>query len=301
MDWTTFPSVILAVLALIACVFAVSYTFVVVRDQRKKSLPIVDKNFWNVNKYSCSKHGSLEEETEYAWRTANGADKIVVYTDLTLWDPLRHDHTRVAWILEPEAIHPEPYRKLREMGDAHPFVAVLVSCRNSGISREVYVPNAMTHIPGKYQGLYHRKTKSVCIFASGKNGTDGHKLRNKASQIVPEPDRYGAAHNRYVKLKSDVLPAYLYCIAIENSKVAGYFSEKIIDCFLCGVVPIYWGDPEINKVFDTRGIIPYEHGMTIPDATEYAKRLPYIRRNYETALQYRDERRVFELIRNIRI
>lgn len=295
MDW----SALLAILALVTCALAASYVFVVVKDSRKQTLPIVDRNFWQVNNYSCSKHGSLDEETEYAWRTANGADKVVVYTDLTLWQPLRHDHKRIAWILEPEAIHPDPYRKLREMGDAHPFVAVLVSCRNSGISREIYVPNAMTHIPRRYQSLEHRKTKSVCIFASGKNGTEGHKLRNKAGDVVPEPDRYGAAHGRRVKFKSDVLPAYRFCIAIENCSVAGYFSEKIIDCFLCGVVPIYWGDPEIGKVFDERGIVRFEHGMNMPGHEEYERRLPYIKRNYETAQQYRDERRVFEKIKNI--
>ncbi len=30
-------------------------------------------------------------------------------------------------------------------------------------------------------------------------------------------------------------------IQVENSQIDTYFTEKLLDCFLTGTVPIYWG------------------------------------------------------------
>ena len=50
----------------------------------------------------------------------------------------------------------------------------------------------------------------------------------------------------------------MFSIVIENSRSDYYFSEKLIDCFECGTIPIYWGMPSINKFFDMDGIITFE-------------------------------------------
>ncbi|MCK5173180.1 MAG: hypothetical protein KAR47_07305, partial [Planctomycetes bacterium] len=44
-------------------------------------------------------------------------------------------------------------------------------------------------------------------------------------------------------------------IAIENVKRDFYFTEKLIDCFVTGAVPIYWGCPNIGKYFNLDGMI----------------------------------------------
>jgi hypothetical protein len=46
---------------------------------------------------------------------------------------------------------------------------------------------------------------------------------------------------------------------VENCKEDNYFSEKLIDCLLCGTVPIYWGAPDISEYFDTRGMIIFNN------------------------------------------
>jgi len=48
---------------------------------------------------------------------------------------------------------------------------------------------------------------------------------------------------------------HMFHLAIENCSEPNYHSEKIIDCFLMGVVPLYYGDPCIGDWFDPRGII----------------------------------------------
>ena len=48
--------------------------------------------------------------------------------------------------------------------------------------------------------------------------------------------------------KYEILKKYKFSICYENvSGVEGYITEKIFDCFKCGVVPIYLGPKEISK------------------------------------------------------
>ena len=42
---------------------------------------------------------------------------------------------------------------------------------------------------------------------------------------------------------------------MENTETPFYYSEKILDCFLSGTIPIYYGCPNIEKFFNTDGII----------------------------------------------
>lgn len=49
--------------------------------------------------------------------------------------------------------------------------------------------------------------------------------------------------------KQQVLQDYRFTIAFENSELPGYTTEKVIDAWLAGSVPIYWGNPEILADF----------------------------------------------------
>lgn len=47
--------------------------------------------------------------------------------------------------------------------------------------------------------------------------------------------------------KMSVLKNYRFAIAYENSLESGYITEKLWDVFAAGVVPIYWGAPNIER------------------------------------------------------
>ncbi|WP_371373421.1 glycosyltransferase family 10 domain-containing protein [Sporomusa aerivorans] len=48
---------------------------------------------------------------------------------------------------------------------------------------------------------------------------------------------------------------YKFSIAFENSSTSGYTTEKIIQAFAAKTVPIYWGNPVINREFSTKSFI----------------------------------------------
>ena len=46
-----------------------------------------------------------------------------------------------------------------------------------------------------------------------------------------------------------------FALAFENTSHPGYTTEKIIDAFAASCIPIYWGDPWIDRVFNPKSFI----------------------------------------------
>ena len=102
------------------------------------------------------------------------------------------------------------------------------------------------------------KGDTVSAVVSIANEFPGHKVRAKFVNYLNEHefayDRFGNGYNR-INDKKDALIPYKYSIALENSFVPNYFTEKIGDCFACLTMPIYWGCPNITDFFPTESMI----------------------------------------------
>jgi GR25 family glycosyltransferase involved in LPS biosynthesis len=55
--------------------------------------------------------------------------------------------------------------------------------------------------------------------------------------------------------KHEFLKKYKFCLAYENSSAQGYTTEKLLHAKIAGCIPIYWGDPKVERDFDTKGFI----------------------------------------------
>ena len=55
--------------------------------------------------------------------------------------------------------------------------------------------------------------------------------------------------------KIKFLSSYKFSIAMENTEGDGYVSEKIIDSFLSGSIPIYYGSYMIDEYINPKSII----------------------------------------------
>lgn len=63
---------------------------------------------------------------------------------------------------------------------------------------------------------------------------------------------------------------YNFGFALENTQVPGYITEKIINVFRGGAIPIYWGDTEtVNKYFNPKSFINIDEFKTLQQAAEY--------------------------------
>jgi GR25 family glycosyltransferase involved in LPS biosynthesis len=55
--------------------------------------------------------------------------------------------------------------------------------------------------------------------------------------------------------KHEFLKDYRFCISYENNSAPGYTTEKLLHAKAAGCVPIYWGDPGVEKDFDSKGFL----------------------------------------------
>ena len=62
--------------------------------------------------------------------------------------------------------------------------------------------------------------------------------------------------------------SHKFSIACENCSHPGYTTEKIAHAFNANCIPIYWGDPNIDKVFNTKAFLNVQDYGTIKEAVE---------------------------------
>ena len=55
--------------------------------------------------------------------------------------------------------------------------------------------------------------------------------------------------------KVDFQKSYKFSLAFENSSYPGYTTEKIIQAWEAGTIPIYWGDPTIAEQFNEKAFV----------------------------------------------
>lgn len=160
----------------------------------------------------------------------------------------------MALLLEPRELLPQLYKFVENF--------------NTGFSRILTHDAQLSKLPNAKQYTFGGcwiepndvkvwdKSKNVSIIASGKRITTGHRLRHSVIGRLDKMDVYGRGYNPVDK-KIEALRDYRFSVTIENVDTDNFFTEKLIDCFATGTVPIYWGMPSIAKYFNGRGIIKF--------------------------------------------
>jgi len=154
--------------------------------------------------------------------------------------------------------------------------------------------------PDQYE-KEHDKTFSIAHLCGKLLLTHGHQLRheilNRQNEIMIPKNFYYTIGDRYnienARIgKEQVYASSGFGVCIENVNCKGWFTEKIIDCFLLKSIPVYWGCSNIHEFFNIDGIIKFEN---IDDCIEkinrltpeyYIDRLEIIEENYIKAKTY---------------
>ena len=56
-----------------------------------------------------------------------------------------------------------------------------------------------------------------------------------------------SSSDRKIDDKISCLREFRFCLCLENCSYPGYVTEKIIDCLVAGVIPLYQGAPDIAE------------------------------------------------------
>ncbi len=134
----------------------------------------------------------------------------------------------------------------------------LYSLRRKVIKEFEYLSREVFHLFGPGWGNHH------CF---------GLPYTNRLKKILrhtPPTSYKGVADN-----KIDCLARYKFSFAIENYRGSdGYISEKIHDCFMAGVVPIYSGDSNVSRIVPEGSFVLLDNFSSISECIDYCLDMP---------------------------
>jgi hypothetical protein len=221
--------------------------------------------------------------------------QVTVFTDKNLEDVYADPSpTRVAWLLEPPEVHPDSYKLLSDPTLRQHFDLILTHQKQLLVSdpKHVYMPLGGCWV-AEPDWKVHEKTNGVSIIASSKNFLEGHARRHAVvQQFGDRIDGVFGSGYRPIDNKIDGLRDFRYTLVIENVRRDYFFTEKLIDAFVTGTVPLFWGCPDIARFFNPDGIIQFDETDELTTIFEslgpedYKRRLPAIHDNLERAKQF---------------
>lgn len=288
-----------------------------------------------LSSHDCSAYLDTQHFTYVRNRSPNGIiliekDDIVIYTETSLTNINSLPKIKIALMVESPELHRKYYNYIEK--NNHLFDIVLTFSKKLLDKGQNYKLNLFgtTWLHETYRNIWE-KNKLCSLVLSNNTSTTGHKLRHHIANIITSNninsvELYGSKYRSlpYMTSKNfekdhcgahisnkkiNALKDYMFSIAIENCKEDYYFTEKLIDCFLSGTVPIYYGCPSINKFFNEKGILHFTtpneclNIINTLSIEKYNELLPYIKENFEKAKQYTelkiDETHILDIINKI--
>jgi len=253
------------------------------------TIKVVDSTFSHNPAIGLAGERTGESPRYMEWDTSPGYADVKVFTDIRLPEALNDPAPRkIALLLECPAVNPGMYVWIRDY--AHEFHAVLT---HQKALVDIGEPFKFYPFCGSWikDWSIFRKTKMVSMLVSTKGLTEGHRLRHEAAQL-PDIAAYGQGVGRWVESKATALRNYRFAVIIENDCSDYWFTEKLIDAFSQGTIPIYRGCPSIGKFFNTDGMILWreidELREIIDNLTEddYEACQVAVKENFERATLY---------------
>jgi len=250
-----------------------------------------EKFFIHDNSFSHSYSSSWYHKPEnFEWvRQDHHLFENIVITDLFMVD--KYFGKKIyGWLIEPESLIPKQYEyAINNINKFNKIFTYDVSLLKISDKFEL-LPIGGCWIEKDDRKIYE-KTKLISTIASSKNLLTGHKLRHEIIKKINNIDAYGSTYKK-LSIKLDGLKEYMFSIVVENEKLDYLFTEKIIDCFMTGTIPIYWGCPSIGDFFDINGILVFNNIDELTsiikkiDIETYYNKIEAVQNNFKICTKY---------------
>jgi hypothetical protein len=229
---------------------------------------------------------TLWKHPSYFIWSKNKIEDITFFIDDSIEEGLKTKCNRkFAWLLESRVIKPKSVEFVKNNWELISSEYEILFTHN----KEIYnLSDNFVYLPPHGYWIetpkIYPKTKLVSMISSNKNYS--HRL-NWVNKLKDSVDLYGMGFNNFDK-KEYALNDYMFSVTIENDIYDTYWSEKILDCFATGTIPIYLGSPDIGDYFNMDGIILLNDDFEINSLNidEYNRRIPAIEDNLNRVLKY---------------
>lgn len=265
-----------------------------------KTISLQDQHFsHSKNGYSCDFHPGRKVR----WcRKYPYSSITTVFTGNSLGLVKTHpNHRNITWLIEPYEICPHTYQFVLENRKCFDLILTHDKELMLAAGNSAFMPYGDCWIKEEDWQIYP-KSKNYSIFCSDKKLTQQHLLRHECLK-VDGIDQFGFMN--HVDYKLDGLKDYKFSVVVENSTRDYWFTEKLLDCFATGTIPIYSGTKNIGKYFSESGIITFSSVDELSSIISKIKNreivyetfLPAIRQNFETFTTFvRKDDRVLEIL-----
>jgi hypothetical protein len=255
-----------------------------------KSIKLSDANFSHARTST-----DIQISKYIVWdRNVSLSDDLIIFTDNQMMIAHNYVGKKIGIIMEPKVINERIYEWVKDNFTQFDKILTYDKELLEISDKFKFYPHSGCWIFPDNQKI-HPKTKLLSIISSEKRQTVGHNLRHSVIETCKENnieiDIFGRGYNP-IENKKYGLNDYAFSVIIENSKSNYYFTEKLIDSFVTGTVPIYWGCPLISDFFNEKGIIVFENEIDFIEKVntltleKYIEMLPYIKENFDNALNY---------------
>lgn len=253
--------------------------------------------------FSHTKTSSDTYPTDFRYvRNEKNFNGITIFTDNHLRSNIVDTVTspyKIGWLCESKSVMPYTIESIKTIENKFDyFFTHDKELINYNPEKFLFV------IPASWRGqfpdhdvnFYENKQKLVSFCYSHKTMTNGHRYRHEIAKLVKDKvDLMGMGANKFFPHTERVraYKDYMFTIIIENDDYDYYYSEKIMEPYWAGTIPIYWGgshnDNEIKKVFDIdlNGIITFNNTEDLLniinslDKNLYENKKMHVKNNYD--------------------
>lgn len=202
-----------------------------------------------------------------------------------------------ALLFESQSIDPWSYRMAEELHDKFNLIFTHSSELLNKYSNTRWIPGGGVWIGGdhgKGEVGIKEKTKLCSMVSSDKSMCQLHLIRADIANQYKNHEKikiFGTLLGEWVEIHK-TLDDFMFSIIVENFIDELYFTEKILNCFATGTIPIYLGARDIGQKFNKEGVLqfssPDELESQIEDMSPnlYKDRFDAIRDNLNEVKKY---------------
>lgn len=129
---------------------------------------------------------------------------------------------------------------------------------------------------------FSSKSKFMCTFISNPEPNRIHALNEFRKYF--DVDVYGPLAGKKVDSKIEIAKDYKYMMCFENDLYPGYVTEKPLEAYVCGTVPVYFGDLGKSGNVNSKSLINLIDFDSIKNLAQYLKNIS----NYEYSEIYKE-------------
>ena len=181
--------------------------------------------------------------------------------------------------------------KLKKLFWPQPYEHVLEPFwQNEDRVKKVVVINGNHKPASRRKELYSKRIEAM-VFLLEKGlvdlyGRGWEKWMARSSMWVPywkNRKKLLSIYKGSCESKFEVLSRYDFCLCFENMIMESYITEKLFDCLYAGVVPLYWGAPDVEK------FIPRDVYIDVQSFSGWDELAEYIETMSASVIEYKRE------------